>query len=245
MACSGAVSVTAIVVAAGAGVRLGLGVPKAFVPVAGRPMVEWSLRALAEAPSVTRTIVVGPADGVADAEAALGEWAARVELVPGGSSRAQSVAYGLGHLDAAATRVVVHDAARPLVDADLIERVIRACDRHHHGAIAAAPVADTLKRAGRGGVIDATIARTGLWGAQTPQVFWAQRLRHAVEAAIDQGRLELATDCASLVEGQGPVALVEPGRPNFKVTTASDRLLAEAILATDGRAIGSVPRPPC
>jgi 2-C-methyl-D-erythritol 4-phosphate cytidylyltransferase len=212
----------ALLVAAGRGERLGASGPKAFVMLGGRPMLEWSLRALRGAPSVERIVVAVPA-GTA--------WAGDVdgvELVQGGEARSQSVRNALaaaGESDV----IVVHDAARPLVDADLVERCVAALDGGADAVIAAAPVTDTVKEASDGTVVR-TLDRTRLWAVQTPQVF----RRSALEAALDapDDVLAEATDDAGLVEVRGGVVRVVESSPrNLKVTTPTDLALAELLLA--------------
>lgn len=232
-----AAPVVAIVVAAGAGVRMGLGVPKAFIDLAGRPMARWSIDALTASPRVTRVIVVVPAGGVAEARAALGGDTPGVELVPGGASRAESVLEGVRAAGDDAAVFLVHDAARPLVTPDLVERVLGGIAEGVDGAIAAMPVADTIKAAGDGGAIARTVDRAGLWAAQTPQAFRAGPFRAALEARASAGTLAEATDCASVMEPTGArIALVTTGVPNLKVTTPDDRLVAEALLRQAGPA---------
>lgn len=223
----------AILVAAGAGVRMGAGVPKALMPLAGRPMLAWSVEALERSGRIDALVVVAP-PGREDEVAAAVVTALPLTVVPGGDSRADSVRLGLTAAPAAAT-VLVHDAARPLVSPDLVGAVLDAVGGAD-GAIAAAPVVDTLKRAGEGGVIDGTLPRQGLWGAQTPQAFAVAVLRGAIDRAAADGALGAATDCASMVEATGgTVRLVESTGPNLKVTTPADRALAEAVLAARAR----------
>lgn len=219
----------AIVVAAGAGVRMGTPVPKALMPLAGRPMLAWSLEALRSCDDVRAIVVVAPPGLEAQVAEVAGAGAA---VVPGGDSRAESVREGLRAAPAGAGLVLVHDAARPLVTPELIQAVL---DGVHgaDGAIAATPAADTLKRAGEGGLIEGTVPRQGLWAAQTPQAFHLSTLLDAVEAAEEDGRLGAATDCASLVEARGRhVRLVDSRAPNLKVTTPADAILAEALLTS-------------
>jgi 2-C-methyl-D-erythritol 4-phosphate cytidylyltransferase len=221
----------AILVAAGAGVRMGAMAPKALMSLAGRPMIGWSLSALERSGRVDALIVVAPPGHEAEVRAAASTVALPLTIVPGGASRAESVARGLGAAPPSTTTVLVHDAARPLVSPELIASVLDAIEGAD-GAIAATPVADTLKRAGGDDVIAGTVARAGLWGAQTPQAFRAPVLRAAVDRATAAGTLAQATDCASMVEeAGGRVRLVAPDGPNLKVTTPADRVLAEAILA--------------
>jgi 2-C-methyl-D-erythritol 4-phosphate cytidylyltransferase len=217
----------AIVVAAGAGVRMGAPVAKALMPLAGRPMLAWSLDALGACERVEAVVVVAPPGLEREVADVAGTGAT---VVPGGDSRAESVREGLRAAPPGAVVVLVHDAARPLATPELIDAVldgVAGCD----GAIAAAPAADTLKRAGEGGLIERTVPRQGLWAAQTPQAFHLHVLAAAVEAAEEEGRLAAATDCASLVEARGGhVRLVEARGPNLKVTTPADAALAEALL---------------
>lgn len=228
----------AILVAAGAGVRMGLGVPKAFIDLAGRPMAAWSLAALERCDRIARTVAVVPPDGVDAAREALGPRWAGTRLVPGGASRAESVLAGVRAAGEDADVILVHDAARPLVTPELIGRVLDGIAGDAIGAIAAAPVADTLKAAAADGrTIGATVDRDGLWAAQTPQAFRAAPFRAALERAAAGGMLDRATDCASVVEMVGgAVALVAAGVPNLKVTTPDDRLVAQALLAPARRA---------
>lgn len=225
----------AVLVAAGAGVRMGAGVPKALMPLAGRPMVAWSAEALAGSGRLDGLVVVAP-PGL-EGEVAAGVPVPVTAVVPGGDSRADSVRLGLEAVPAGAGLVLVHDAARPLLWPGLVGRVLDAleADDGAAGAIAAAPVVDTLKWS-RGGSIGRTVPREGLWAAQTPQAFRAAALREAVAAAAAEGRLGEATDCASMLEAVGGRVLLVPAEaPNLKVTTPADRVLAEAILAERAR----------
>ncbi|HEY3019502.1 MAG TPA: 2-C-methyl-D-erythritol 4-phosphate cytidylyltransferase [Solirubrobacteraceae bacterium] len=214
----------ALLVAAGRGERLGAPGPKAFIMLAGRPMLEWSLDALRAAPSVERVVVAVP-PGV--------EWVGGDVSVAGGESRSQSVRNALAAAGDADV-VVVHDAARPLLDADLVERCVRALDGGADAVIAAAPVTDTVKEAADG-IVTRTVDRSRLWAVQTPQVF----RRAALEAALAQpdAVLATATDDAGLVEARGGVVRVVESSPrNLKVTTPTDLKLAELLLASEGRA---------
>jgi 2-C-methyl-D-erythritol 4-phosphate cytidylyltransferase len=209
----------ALLVAAGRGERLGASGPKAFVMLAGRPMLEWSLDALRAAPAVERVVVAVP-PGVS--------WVGGAELVEGGEARSQSVRRALAAAGEADV-VLVHDAARPLLDADLVERCLAALDGGADAVVAAAPVTDTVKEAEDGTVVR-TLERERLWAVQTPQVF----RRAALEAALDQPEevLAAATDDAGLVEARGGVVRVVASTPrNLKVTTPVDLRLAELLLA--------------
>jgi 2-C-methyl-D-erythritol 4-phosphate cytidylyltransferase len=221
----------ALVVAAGSGERLGAGRPKAFVVVAGRPLVEWSLAAIAGA-GVPRAVVAVPPGHCATAEerlaAAAGSFPLGLALVEGGTTRSESVRNALaaaGDVEA----VLVHDAARPLATPDLFRRTLAALSRHD-AAIAAARVTDTIKEAGPDCVVLQTHDRSRLWAVQTPQAFRADSLRRALDVPAEL--LAAATDDAWLVErAGGSVRVVEAPARNIKVTTRHDLLVAEQLLA--------------
>ncbi len=208
--------VVGIVPAGGSGERLGARRPKAFVILAGRPMLDWSLDVLAEA--CDRVVVAVP-EGDVDGP----------DRVAGGLSRSESVRNAVAAAPEASV-FVVHDAARPLVTLELVQRCVDALGDGLQGAIAAAPVTDTIKQAEPSGRVVGTLHRGSLWAAQTPQVFQADSLRRALKA--DAGTLAEATDDASLVEAAGGgVEVVESRVENFKVTTPLDLRMAEAVLA--------------
>jgi 2-C-methyl-D-erythritol 4-phosphate cytidylyltransferase len=224
-----------VIAAAGSGQRLGAGGPKAFVPLAGRAMVEWSIAACRAAPSVRSIVVACPPGHVHDL--AGGD----VGVVDGGATRAESVSNALA---AVGTELVaIHDAARPLVTPELIEDVAAtlAADPDAVGAIAATPVTDTIKRVMRppfttsavangGRMIETTVDRGALWAAQTPQVFRIAALRSALGVGPEQ--LSEATDEAMMVEAAGGRVLIYPSpAENLKVTTPLDLKLAEFLLA--------------
>jgi 2-C-methyl-D-erythritol 4-phosphate cytidylyltransferase len=222
---------------------MGAGMPKALVPLAGRPLVSWCLEALARAERVDATLVVAPHGHRTEMQAALGRDPALgtlVGVVPGGATRSRSVLAGLRGLPSGIERVLVHDAARPLLRPALADAVAEAVEGVE-GAIAASPLADTLKRAAEGGVGDGlliaqTLDRTGLWRAETPQGFRLDALLAAFERC-EPAALDAATDCASLVEANGGRVRIVPSlAPNLKVTTPADLDLAEHLLLTAGRA---------
>lgn len=224
-------SASAILLAAGAGVRMGAGMPKALLPLGGRPMLAWSIDAFAESEAVDELVVVVPSGHRRDTEMALGAVAQGAIVVAGGPSRAESVCNGLDALSDDAEFVLVHDAARPLITAELIDAVLAGIDGAD-GAIAAAPVSDTLKRQDGELCVADTVERAGLWAAQTPQGFPAAVLRDAFDRAEAEERLAAATDCASLVEAVGgTVRLVPTGAPNIKVTIPTDLEHAEWLLS--------------
>jgi 2-C-methyl-D-erythritol 4-phosphate cytidylyltransferase len=192
------------------------------VALAGRPLLAWCLEAFAAAESVGSVIVAAPADHVG-AMVADG-----VEVVEGGESRSESVAAALERADS--ELVVVHDAARPLVTAQLIDTVVTrlAGEPEAAGVIAATPITDTVKRVEDSAIV-ATEDRERLWAAQTPQAFRTEALREAL--AVDAAALANATDDASLVEARGGKMLIEPApASNLKVTNPADLQLAELLL---------------
>ena len=215
--------------AAGSGERLGAGRPKALVTLGGRPMIAWSLIAMERSGSVARAVIAAP-EGVEDEfrEAARVSAVLDVHVTTGGPTRSDSVALAL---DAAgeAEIVLVHDAARPLVTPELIDRCVAQLERWGcDGVVAAARAVDTIKEADAGGRVIATLERSSLWAVQTPQVFHAEKLRSALAATS----LDRAYDDAQLVEAVGgDVRLVEAPRQNLKVTTEQDLHLAELLLA--------------
>jgi 2-C-methyl-D-erythritol 4-phosphate cytidylyltransferase len=208
-------TVVGIVPAGGFGERLGADRPKAFVALAGRPLLEWSLDVLRE--SCDRVVVAAP-PGYVDPP----------DRVEGGDSRSASVRNALLAAPEAEV-VVVHDAARPLVTRDLVDRCLEALEPGVDGAIAAARMSDTVKEAGPDGRVLRTLDRRSLWRVQTPQVFRAQVLRDAL--ARNETALAAATDDASLVEEMGGVVRVVEAPPeNLKITREADLRLAEALL---------------
>ncbi len=211
----------ALIVAAGRGERLGSERPKAFVALAGRPLLAWSVAALQSVPVIERIVVALP-QGVAAPEGCIG--------VIGGAERSHSVRAALAAAGEADV-VLVHDAARPLLTAELVDACLAALDDGDwDAAIAAAPVTDTIKRAGADGRVAETLDRSALWSIQTPQVFRRAALERAL--ARPDAELAAATDDAMLVERDGGrVRVVAAPRENLKVTTPLDLAVAELLLS--------------
>jgi 2-C-methyl-D-erythritol 4-phosphate cytidylyltransferase len=206
-------TVVGIVPAGGSGERLGAERPKAFVVCAGRPLVDWSVAVLEAV--CDRVVVAAPPGWIRDG------W------VEGGASRSASVRNALAAAPEA-SRVVVHDAARPLVTRELVEECLGAL-LGVDGAIAAARVTDTIKETYPDGTVLRTLERSRLWAIQTPQAFRAEALRRALD--VDDAVLAAATDDAALVEAAGgTVRVVEAPPDNIKVTTAADLERVEAAL---------------
>lgn len=224
--------IVAVVPAGGTGKRMGADTPKQFLMLDGVPMMLHSLRVFERVAGVAEVVLVVPKE---EQGRALTEVVERyglrkvLKVVPGGSTRQESVQHGLNAVDEEAEIVVVHDAVRPFITEELIERSIEAA-RKHGGAIVAVPMKDTPKQAGPDGLIQKTLDRAGLWLAQTPQTF---RRALVVEAYRKASMAHVhATDDAALAERLGlPVAIVEGSWENIKITTPEDMVLAEAILA--------------
>jgi 2-C-methyl-D-erythritol 4-phosphate cytidylyltransferase len=213
------VSVWAIVAAAGRGDRLGLDRPKAFAPLRDRPLLAESLERL-DASDWVDAIVVAAPEGWEEPCVLLAEeigCGKVVSCVTGGETRAESVRAALEEVPEEAVAVLVHDAARPLVDDAVLERVLLALGEGWDGAVPGLPLADTIKRV-RGEAVVETLPRAELVAAQTPQAFAALVLRRAFA-----GLLEGASDCASLVERAGGRVKVVAGDPHLlKVTDERD-----------------------
>jgi 2-C-methyl-D-erythritol 4-phosphate cytidylyltransferase len=233
----------ALIVAAGTGERLQSDRPKALVKLAGRPLLQWSLDVLARVQAIEQLVVALPPDLVSATPPSrapletLGIQAPPGSLVvAGGGTRSQSVRLALGAAPAGEP-VLVHDAARPLLTVELVERMLAAVGAEGvQAATAASPVTDTIKRTDDDRVVRETLARASLWSVQTPQVFRRGALEEALAVADDV--LDAATDDASLVERAGGKVMVVPAsRENLKVTTPLDLLVAEALL--ERRAAGS------
>jgi len=208
---------------------LGLDRPKAFAQLRGRPLLAESLERLDGCPWIDAIVVAAPAEWEEPVILLAEELVASkvVSCVTGGATRAESVRAALGDVDGGALVVLVHDAARPLLADEVVERVLGPLAEGYDGVVPALAISDTVKRVERGVVVE-TVARDDLVGAQTPQAFLAPALRRAFD-----GDLAGATDCASLVERAGGRVAVVDGDPRLlKVTTVADLELVEALLAS-------------
>jgi 2-C-methyl-D-erythritol 4-phosphate cytidylyltransferase len=221
------VKVVVIVVAAGNGVRLGAGTPKAFAPLRGEPLLAHALRGVLGCGEVEHVIVVAPDSHLVQARGVAGD-DARVEVVAGGADRAESVKAGLAALHPDDGIVLVHDAARCLAPADLFARVIRAVRAGHPTVVPGIAVTDTVKVVDAQRRVQATPDRDSLRGIQTPQGFLREVLEHAHAGG------GFATDDAGLVERIGGHVLVVDGDPRaFKITSALDLAMATALMVQD------------
>ena len=216
--------VVAIVVAAGSGVRLGGEIPKALRPLAGRPLVSWSVAALAAGGVTEVVVVVG--DGLNDMFAeALADSPIPWRLVIGGAIRQESVARGIAALPAGEI-VLVHDAARPLVPAEVVRGVVDAVRSGAPAAIPVVPMSDTIRQVADTGSV--VVDRSGLCAVQTPQGFARVVLVSAHAAATGKDY----TDDAAVCEASGYEVVLVPGsREALKITEPYDLAVAEAIVA--------------
>jgi 2-C-methyl-D-erythritol 4-phosphate cytidylyltransferase len=215
----------AVVTAAGSGERLGTGIPKAFVELGGRTMLEHAVDGLLGSGVIGRVVVAVPADRVSQAAALLQD---RATVVEGGAERHDSVGRALAAVGDAEF-ILVHDAARPFTPADQIRRVVAALVDGVRAVIPVLRVVDTVKVVDANGVVLGTPERAGLRAVQTPQGFEAALLRRAYERVGSFA----GTDDASLVENLGtPVHTVDGDVLAFKITTPLDLRLARAVLSS-------------
>ena len=218
-----------LIAAAGSGRRMGADRNKLLLPLAGKPVIAWTLKAALAAEQIHWIGVVGQEidrepilDLVRDANKP-------VTWIQGGSTRQESVLCGLAGLPEQARHVLIHDGARCLAEPELFDRCAAVVE-DGTALIAATPVSDTIKRVGSDGLIRDTPDRSELWAAQTPQGFAVDQLRRGHAEAVAQGWT--VTDDASLYERLGwPVQVLDAGPANIKVTTPFDLTVAEAVLA--------------
>jgi 2-C-methyl-D-erythritol 4-phosphate cytidylyltransferase len=232
--------VAVLVPAAGMGVRLGPGGPKALRLLAGEPLLVHAVRRVASAPSVGCVVVAAPAGEVAAVEALLAS-VTGVCVVAGGTVRQESVALALAAVPARFEIVLVHDAARALAPATLVEAVAGQVRAGRDAVIPVLPVVDTIKEVAASGTVVGTVDRSGLRAVQTPQGF-----RRATLAAAHAGAADEHTDDAGMVEKLGiPVHVIPGDELAFKITRPMDLLVAEALVAASepGRAASAGPAP--
>ncbi len=222
-----------VIPAGGTGSRMGGGLPKQFLPLKGIPILVRSCQAFLDLDCIRYVAVAVPAGQYQQAsdllQRYLSAWqSAKLRITTGGATRQESVAAGLCQLPPDIELVLVHDAARPLVDRELILRCLQSAEQHG-AAIAAVPVRDTLKRVSASGGIEATVDRRALWQAQTPQAARRDLLEQALAKAGEQGLT--GTDEASLLEAAGiAVSIAEGSRRNLKITYPEDLRAAALFL---------------
>jgi 2-C-methyl-D-erythritol 4-phosphate cytidylyltransferase len=221
------VSVWAVLAAAGRGERLGSDRPKVFARLGGRPLLAESLERLESSDWIDQIVIAAPPDWEEPSILVAEEIAATKvsSAVTGGASRSESVRLALEDVPDDAAVVLVHDAARPLLPEEVIERVLAPLSEGWDGVVPALPVSDTVKRVERDRVVE-TLPRGDLVAAQTPQAFLPDALRRALS-----GDVAAATDCASLIEAGGGRVKVVEGHPRLlKVTSVDDLALVETWL---------------
>ncbi|MFA4905509.1 MAG: 2-C-methyl-D-erythritol 4-phosphate cytidylyltransferase [Candidatus Margulisiibacteriota bacterium] len=208
--------IAVIIAAGGTGKRMGQ--PKQFLPLAGKPVAEWTIDVFHKVKNVEQIVLVVSGEDLERAKN-LG-----VKVVEGGEERGDSVKNGLKAISPDTNLVIIHDGARPLITPDIIEKAVKEA-REYGAAIVGVPVKDTIKRTGDDLLIKETVDRQALWQAQTPQVFKYE----IITRAYADGRS--ATDDAKLVEDLGiKVKMVMGSFENIKITTPEDLIVAEAIL---------------
>jgi 2-C-methyl-D-erythritol 4-phosphate cytidylyltransferase len=220
-------AVWAVLAAAGRGERLGGKRPKAFAKLRERPLLAESLERLEASGWIDAIVIVAP-PGWEEPSILVAEELACTKVVAcatGGETRAESVRAGVAEVADEADVIVVHDAARPVLPEEVIERVLRALNEGWDGAVPGLPLADTVKRVQNAQVVE-TLPREELVAVQTPQAFLASVLRDALA-----GELAGATDCAALVEARGGRVTVVTGDPRLlKVTDQADLELVSSYL---------------
>jgi 2-C-methyl-D-erythritol 4-phosphate cytidylyltransferase len=224
---------SALIVAAGKSTRMGAQTDKLFLPVAGRPLLAHAWQRFDRAPCIGEIILV-VRDGL---QSEFAELAAKFKftkpfrLVPGGKERQDSVWNGLQALSPEADIVAIQDAARPCTSLALIEATIQAA-RQDGAAVAAQPVADTIKETGDGSYVTCHLDRSRLWAVQTPQTFRVEIIRRALQAVRERG-LQVTDDTAACALIGQPVKLVHVPGPNPKVTLPGDVPYVELLLRTE------------
>jgi 2-C-methyl-D-erythritol 4-phosphate cytidylyltransferase len=221
--------VSAVIVAAGKGIRMNDTVLKQYMPLAGRPVLSHTLAVFDGCNLISKIfLVVPPKDFDYCRNNIFPMLKKKINLVAGGKERQDSVYNGLIAVGENNGIVIIHDGVRPLVNKEMIESCVREAIKHG-ACIIGVPVQETLKRISRSGDIEKTIERNNIWLAQTPQAFQYEILRKAHENARLKGHA--GTDDAFLVEQMGtPVKIIKGNKNNIKITTREDLRLAEAIL---------------
>jgi 2-C-methyl-D-erythritol 4-phosphate cytidylyltransferase len=217
---------SAIIVAAGASERMGF--DKVFAPIGGKAVIAYTIEAFERTPCVDEIILVGRSDSLPEFRKLLLAKTKVSNIVPGGVERHDSVRAGLGQLNSKSDFVAVHDAARPMITPEKIERVFQSC-RAHGAASLAEPITDTLKRAEVDLIVSGSVDRQQLYAMQTPQIFKRDLLEHAYRKAAEENIA--VTDEVSAVELLGQKIVLVPNHDfNFKITYPRDFLLAEFVL---------------
>ena len=219
---------TAIIVAGGSSQRMGF--DKLLAPIAGKPVLAHSIAAFEQSNSVADIILVARAERLSEYEKISESYGFQKisAVIPGGVRRQDSVRCGLDQLGKETQFVAVHDAARPLVSAELIERLLELA-REHGGAASAVPIVDTLKRVDQKHTVSGSVDRKNLFGVQTPQIFERALIEKAYKAVFDAG-LEVTDEISAVERVGGKVVLLPNESPNFKITYPADLQLAEFLV---------------
>jgi 2-C-methyl-D-erythritol 4-phosphate cytidylyltransferase len=223
---------SAVLLAAGSSRRLGF--DKILTPLAGKPVVLYTLEALARSPSITEILLVTRADimgkmGEVCRQGGIGEGGTPVRILAGGSERQDSVWAGLSAVSSSSGTVLIHDAARPLLTEAIIERSITQAEEKG-SAICAHKASDTIKEAGVEGEVERTLDRSRLWQMQTPQTFRKELIVEAYTEVIRRG-LAITDDASALEAVGGRVWLMESAEPNLKITRQADWEMLESLLS--------------
>ncbi len=222
-------SVTALIVAGGLGTRMNAGVPKQFLPLKGKPVVQWSLECFEQTPGVDKIVLVLPHDWVDEGRDKLISFDPEkpFAIVAGGNTRQESVAAGIEVVKDEDGWLIIHDGARPGITPELVSQSLESA-RKLGNAVCAIPSTDTLVRAADGAVVE-NLDRSQIFRVQTPQIFRLSKMRMALENASRKGIV--ATDDAGLIRELGEkIFLVDGSELNSKVTRPEDLNLLEALL---------------
>jgi 2-C-methyl-D-erythritol 4-phosphate cytidylyltransferase len=217
---------SAIIVAAGSSERMGF--DKVFAPIAGQPMIAYTIDAFERTSCVDEIILVGRSDSLPEFQKLLPARTKVSNIVPGGAERHDSVRAGLEKMNRSSEFVAVHDAARPMITPEKIERVFEAC-REHGAASLAEPITDTLKRADVDLTVNSSVDRTALYAMQTPQIFKRDLLESAYRKALER-KISLTDEVSAVELVRHKIVLVPNQDFNFKITYPRDFLLAEFVL---------------
>lgn len=222
--------VSAIIPAAGLGIRMGSNVPKQFLLLDGKPILHHTLSVLGQCSLIDEIILVVSENEIEKAQHEIQDSHPKItKVIAGGKQRQDSVGNGLRSLDSETDIVVIHDGVRPFVSLGLVHETIEAA-RDFGAAIAAIPVSDTIKKVDEDGLVERTVDRGGLWRVQTPQTFQVSLLKEAFEKAQEDNFY--GTDESSLIEYMGREVKVIPGSEfNIKITRSEDLVLGETIAA--------------
>ena len=219
-----------MIVAGGSGERFGGDIPKQYLMVAGRPLMSWTIARFEAARSIDRIVIVAGEDYLLHVNNSVVNpygFKKVFKIVPGGATRSESVLRGIESLPLATSYVAIHDAVRPLVTPHDIDAVVREAEKHR-AAILGTPATDTVKRA-REGMVFATLDRSNLFMAETPQVFQYDLIKEAYIKGLEAGLT--ATDDAAMIEALGfMVRLGRSTAPNLKLTTTDDMAFIEMMI---------------